>query len=100
MQIPIIPFRGPSKPWTSIPRINWNHPLAINLVVYGYDVGGVVIDLVNGGKGSTTTATAVSRGISAFGAGYKYVSGGGAIRLPFTSRINSVVPPVTIACSF
>jgi len=102
VQIPILPRfnSGQAKPWSSIPRINWAHPLAQNLVVYGYDAGGVVIDLVNGGVGFTTTATTAGRGSSKFGSGYKYTSGGGAIRLPFTPRINSVVPPFSIACSF
>jgi len=100
MQIPIIPFRGQNKPWDSIPRINWQHPLAVGLASYCYDAGGILIDLVNGGKSSTVTATLATRGIGKFGSGYKYTSGGGAIKLPFTSRINSIIPPASIACSF
>ncbi len=100
MQIPIIPFRGQKKPWGSIPRINWAHPLAANLASYCYDAGGVLIDLVNGGVGSNVTATTAARGVGSFGSGYKYTSGGGAIKLPFTSRINSITPPASIACSF
>lgn len=49
MQIPIIPFRGKTKPYGSIPRINWQHPLARGLVSYGYDAGFGPIDLVTGG---------------------------------------------------
>jgi len=101
MQLPVqLRQPGKVKPYGSIPRINWRHPLAKNLAVYGYDVGGTVIDLINGGMGFTTTATAVGRGASRFGSGYKYTNGGGAVRLPFTPRINSVAPPFSIACSF
>lgn len=100
MQLPILPFRGQKKPWASIPRINWQHPLASGLVVYGYDVGGVAIDLVAGALGSLNTATAVPRGAFRLGAGYKYAAAGGSIKLPFTKRINSVVPPVSIASAF
>lgn len=102
MQIPILPRfnSGQTKPWSSIPRINWAHPLAQNLAVYGYDVGGVVIDLVSGGIGTGTTATRANRGAGRFGSGYKYTSGGGGIRLPLSSRINSVAPPFSIATAF
>src|SRR5262249_12479116 len=54
------PWRsGQKKPFASIPRINWSHPLARGLVTYMYDAGGgVVIDLVTG-------RTATARGPSA-----------------------------------
>ena len=41
----------------SIPRINWEHPLAKNLIFYGYDYGGQYIDLVYGEKGVVTGTT-------------------------------------------
>lgn len=41
--------RGPSKPYNSKPRIDWSHPLAQSLSIYCYDMGGCIIDLVNGG---------------------------------------------------
>jgi hypothetical protein len=47
---PTVPWRkGQAKPFGSIPRINWAHPLARGLATYLYDAGGgVVIDLVSG----------------------------------------------------
>jgi hypothetical protein len=43
--------KGQAKPWASIPRINWAHPLTYGLVFYGYDLGGRMIDLVGGSVG-------------------------------------------------
>jgi hypothetical protein len=49
LQIPVRARFGQAKPYTSIPRINWGHPLAKGLVSYLHDCGGgVVIDLVTG----------------------------------------------------
>lgn len=48
MQLPILQRRGQAKPYGGIPRINWSHPLTNGLVWYGYDVDGVVYDLVSG----------------------------------------------------
>ncbi len=66
--------RGQAKPYASVPRIDWTHPLAANLVSYNYDLGGQLIDLVNGGMGVETggTATLASRAQSKLGYGYKY----------------------------
>jgi hypothetical protein len=41
--------RGQSKPYNSVPRINWSHFYAQNLSTYCYGLDGVIIDLVNGG---------------------------------------------------
>lgn len=84
MQIPIIPFRGKKKPWNSIPRINWAHPLAWGLSFYGYDAGGNYIDLVNGSAGKLNVGTTnhVTRKISQWGTGLKY---------PITSNLNDWV---------
>ncbi len=66
--------RGQAKPYASVPRIDWAHPLAKNLVSYNYDLGGQVIDLVTGGIGIETggTGTLASRTQSKLGYGYKY----------------------------
>lgn len=42
--------RGRVKPYNSVPRIDWSHPLAAGLATYCYDIGGSIIDLVNGGQ--------------------------------------------------
>src|ERR1700730_16479057 len=57
MQLPF-PWRsGQAKPFASIPRINWSHPLAAGLTIYCYDAGGVILDLVNGGASTPTSIT-------------------------------------------
>ena len=49
MQLSVPWRRGQVRPFGSIPRINWAHPLASGLVTYMYDAGGgVVIDLCGG----------------------------------------------------
>lgn len=40
--------RGTTKPYNSVPRIDWSHPLAAGLATYCYDAGGSIIDLVYG----------------------------------------------------
>lgn len=57
MQIPIISRRGTTKPWPSIPRINWAHPLAQGLDFYCYFTPSIKqIDLVKG-RWSTVPVT-------------------------------------------
>jgi len=48
MQLSVPWRRGQKKPFASLPRINWSHPLASGLVTFMYDGCGVVIDLVTG----------------------------------------------------
>ena len=92
MQIPIIPHRGQAKPYGSIPRINWDHPLAKGLVSYAYDVGGVVIDLVGGKLGTKVNGTPVT-GTSPFGSGVQYPAfpTTGAVVFPVDPRVNAAV---------
>jgi hypothetical protein len=52
--------RGQVKPYNSVPRIDWSHPLAAGLSTYCYDIGGSVFDLVNGGH-ITTVGTSGSQ---------------------------------------
>jgi len=88
MQIPIIAYRGQTRPWTSIPRINWAHPLTSDLVFYGYDAGGTVLDLVNGGIGKIFSSTThLTRAASPFGMGFKYGGTGtsDSVSLPLAS---------------
>jgi hypothetical protein len=40
--------RGRVKPYNSVPRIDWSHPLAAGLATYCYDVGNSIVDLVRG----------------------------------------------------
>lgn len=104
MQIPIIPLRGQRRPWTSIPRINRLHPLAQGLLFYAYDLGGVVIDLANGGNGkllSQTTHSPVTT--SPFGSGFKYpgVATSDCVTLPLVGTKVSTfsnTAPFSAAC--
>lgn len=57
MQLPIPYHKGQKKPWASVPRINWSHPLAADLVIYIYDVGATYVDLINGPLSLVTTST-------------------------------------------
>lgn len=80
MQLPILQRRGQVKPYGSIPRINWGHPLTFGLVTYVYDVGGFCVDLIGGSSGIFATATTVPRAATPFGSGYVYSSTSGAIQ--------------------
>jgi len=77
VQIPIPPRRGQARPWTSIPRINWAHPLTWGLATYAFDCGGgVFIDLVSGQTGARATtgaATAAKAAPSRYGGGMLFV---------------------------
>jgi hypothetical protein len=87
--------RGQVKPYASIPRIDWSHPLAKNLIFYGYDIGGQVIDLVRGTIG-TNVNTNVVRGMSQFGPGVQYPGTGiiAPVEFPHTSAIDNVTAAV------
>jgi hypothetical protein len=78
MQLSLPWRRGQVRPFTSIPRINWSHPLANDLVLYAYDTGvGLIYDLYSGtvfqSQGTTT-----HRGIqgSAWGPSTYWIGGG------------------------
>lgn len=76
-----IPFRrsGQGKPWSSIPRIDWSHPLAKGLVFYAYDTGGAgPIDLVTGCLSTVLNTNPAKPTASAYGPGLKYVAGQGS----------------------
>jgi len=100
-----LPWRyGWTKPFGSIPRINWGHPLTRGLLTYCYDVGGPIIDLVGGGTGKIVASTThIARSVSPFGLGLKYgaTSSSDYFLMPVNRRIstfgNSV--PYTIACA-
>lgn len=113
MQIPIFPHRGQKQPWTSIPRINWRHPLTPNLITYIYDCGGgVKIDLVNGGGiGQKSTIGVPVQPIvapSKYGAGWRLGDNGGGgangayILCPFVPKTDNMAanPPYTFASGF
>lgn len=81
--------RGQVKPYNSVPRIDWSHPLAAGLATYCYDAGGVIIDLVNSGKitiGGNGTAPFGSR-ITQFGRGLQFPLDGWGSMPPFPSGI-------------
>ena len=50
MSGPVRTHRGQRKPWASIPRIDWDHPLTKGLIGYWYDAGSGPIDLVTGAQ--------------------------------------------------
>lgn len=74
MQLPLIARRGPAKPYGSIPRIDWSHPLAAKLAVYVYDIGGVYVDLVNTVSGTVVSASATFPSVvtNKYGSGFKF----------------------------
>ncbi len=107
MQIPIIPHRGQKKPWNSIPRINWAHPLAGGLISYGYDAGCGYIDLVTGGQRSINNTTSPPFGgvkSSRYGTGLTSIQTAsvtlGLYTLPGNASIESFVvsAPYSFAC--
>ena len=107
MQIPIIPHRGQKKPWNSIPRINWAHPLAGGLISYGYDAGSGPIDLVTGGQRTITNSTSPPFGgvkTSPYGTGLTSIQTAsvtlGLYTLPGNASIESFVvsAPYSFAC--
>jgi hypothetical protein len=68
-----LPWRyGQTKPFGSIPQINWGHPLAQGLLFYGYDTGaGTIVDLV-GSRKMNTVGTVDGTSSSVFGSGVLY----------------------------
>lgn len=106
MLLPIY-HRGQRKPYGSIPRINWDHPLSRNLISYGYDVGCGPIDLVTGGQRTITTATNPPFGgpkASKYGSGLTSIETAGVVAglytLPGNSDISNLVvsAPYSFAC--
>lgn len=102
MPFPVPLFRrGQAKPFGSIPRINLDHPLARGLKFYGYDIGGVVLDLV-GGAASTPDASPPPYTVSssAFGSGVLYPNGvlTGGLSIPSSPAVKAVTAPFTWAC--
>jgi len=112
MQISIPWRRGWKKPFPSIPRINWAHPLAQKLICYVYDCGGgVVIDLVSGQIGTHskvgTPSALAAVAPSPFGSGWKYAqqsstSLADGISFPANIRTNSFTStaPYSFAAGF
>src|SRR6516164_8605550 len=93
---------GQAKPFPSIPRIDWAHPLAQGLIFYGYDTGaGTIFDLCsfNNAK-ETRLGTVDPNSISAFGSGITY---GGAGTRYFNSGAaiqNLTSGNLSCACAF
>jgi hypothetical protein len=86
-------IKGPLKP-AGIPRIDWTHPLARNLIFYAYDVGGNYIDLVSGARGTLNVSTNRSaRATSQYGTGLKFPVAQSAsdwITFPLLPRVAAV----------
>lgn len=86
MQLPIISRRGQHRPYNSIPRINWAHPLARGLVFYHYDAGGVDIgDLARNRPMAQITATSLGRASSQWGTAYLATSSNTADGVKYSS---------------
>lgn len=67
--------KGQAKPYASIPRIDWTHPLSKGLFIYCYDSGGIVTDLVSNKVGKRNGAN-FGVGGSKFGRGVQYPGAG------------------------
>jgi hypothetical protein len=75
MQLPMRFKRGQFRPWGSIPRIDWSHPLAQELVFYAYDMGNAGWrDLVSGQLASTTNTTPAKYTTNQYGLGTNFNS--------------------------
>src|SRR6266446_2982753 len=107
MQLPIIGHRGQIKPYGSVPRINWGHPLTWGLISYGYDVGCGPIDLVIGSQRIITNSTSPPFGgvkSSKYGTGLNSISTAtvttGLYNLPGNANIENLVvaAPYSFAC--
>lgn len=82
---------GKNRPYGSIPRIDWRHPLTRGLIFYGYDTGtGLVVDLVRGLRSSPSLGTISGNTSSPFGSAINYASGNAGIFFPITSEINAI----------
>ena len=104
MQLPVLWQRGQQKPFGSIPRINPAHPLASGLVTYCYDLGGIIIDLVNNGRATLFSSTThAQRGSSPFGNAFKYGATSSSDWATFRTNPNVTTfgtrIPYTIACA-
>lgn len=110
MQLPIIGHRGQVKPYGSIPRINWAHPLADGLVSYGYDIGSGPIDLVTGGQVTIANSSNPPFGgpkPSKYGSALTSIQTAGSVttglfNLPTSADIVTTVAaaPYSFACGF
>jgi hypothetical protein len=103
MQLPTRYRRGQTKPWPSIPRIDWSHPLAQGLFFYAYDAGGVLIDLVSGAIGQNSAAgSRPGFGTSKVGGGVKWpglVSTTGQICFPNNANIQAFGQSTSVGCT-
>lgn len=61
--------RGRVKPYNSLPRIDWTHPLTIGLATYCYDIDGQIIDLVHNTLSTQVTCSGSQQ--AQFGRGLK-----------------------------
>ena len=88
-----VPWRfGQKRPFTSIPRINWAHPLAYKLVFYGYDTGtGLTIDLVRGLRPTLLNSPHPSNRPTPLGSGSLFVNAGGSYTFPATNFVNNIL---------
>lgn len=104
MQLHVPYHRGQRKPWPSVPRINWNHPLAEGLLFYVYDAGGFYIDLVQNQLGKMQSGTTVaSTGTYSLGAGIKWpgANNSGEIVFPVSNGAKALgaTVPWSTACA-
>lgn len=100
MQIPILSRRGNRKPWSSIPRIDWSHPLTANLLFYHYDTGTGGYDLAQSREMTLRTANGIPRGHSQWGSGYNFANTtADGIQYQSTGGLRSA-PPFSWATGF
>lgn len=73
-------YRGPGiKPYASVPRIDWSHPLAAGLDHFIYDAGSAHVDLAAGLLSSAVTnTTSPAIATNKLGPGLKYTGTAGA----------------------
>lgn len=103
MQIPIRPFSGQDKPWPSLPRLNWAHPLTRGLLFYGYDTGaGCLLDLVDGDTSTAAGTTPPGNKPSRFGSGLTYAETGGSRVFAADTQINKMLLTArySLACAW
>lgn len=96
---------GQVKPFASLPRLDWTHPLARGLVSYCYDDGNVYVDLVTGKRSQeTNTAGGVEavRQSTKFGNASVFNASAEVQFLPSTSKFATLTNTAnySFACSW
>jgi len=91
---------GIIRPYPSLPRINWNHPLAADLQFYHYDRGDGGYDITQGRNMSFVTSTILIRVLTTWG--YTYEGNGSAsdgIQYASNNFLRAL-PPMSWGCGF